>query len=80
LKSGKRVIGNDHPRTLAAMHALAITYDALGYFEEAEKLEVVVLKKRRKVLGEDHLNTLSAMNNLGHTYHCLGKLVEAEAL
>ncbi|KAJ6484600.1 hypothetical protein C8R45DRAFT_1147366 [Mycena sanguinolenta] len=80
VKKWKQFAGDDHPRTLGAMHDLAITYDALGRFEEAEKLKVVVLQKRKKIFGEDHLETLHSIDNLGYTYHCLGKLVEAEAL
>ncbi|KAF7357130.1 TPR-like protein [Mycena sanguinolenta] len=80
VKVKRQFLGDDNFQTLDAIHSLAIRYDSLGQFEEAEKLEVVVLEKRRKLLGDDHMDTLDAMNNLGWTHYCQNHFVEAEGI
>ncbi|KAF7357143.1 FabD/lysophospholipase-like protein [Mycena sanguinolenta] len=80
VKAGREFLGDDNFQTLRAMQWLANKYRDLGQFEEAEKLEVVVLEKWRKLLGDDHLDTLLAMNNLGYTYYCQSRFVEAEGI
>ncbi|KAF7357144.1 hypothetical protein MSAN_01308900 [Mycena sanguinolenta] len=80
VKAKRAFLGDDNFQTLEAMHSLAIRYNELDQFEEAEKLKVVVLEKRRELLGDDHLDTLLAMNNLGNTYYCQRRFVEAEAI
>ncbi|KAF7357145.1 FabD/lysophospholipase-like protein [Mycena sanguinolenta] len=80
VKTKREFLGDNNFQTLRAMHNLAIRYDSLGQFEEAEKLRVVVLGERRELLGDDHLDTLLAMNNLGWTYYCQDRFVEAEKI
>ncbi|KAJ7246193.1 hypothetical protein C8J57DRAFT_1523707 [Mycena rebaudengoi] len=80
LEKSRKLLGNDHPHTLATMHNLALTYDDLGQSTEAEKLKLVVLERRRKSLGDNHLDTLKAMDNLAITYAHLGRCEEAEKL
>ncbi|KAJ7831778.1 hypothetical protein B0H14DRAFT_2592458 [Mycena olivaceomarginata] len=45
------------------MHNLALTYSSLEQFEEAEKLQAVVLDNWRKFLGDDHLLTLAILGD-----------------
>ncbi|KAF7357131.1 FabD/lysophospholipase-like protein [Mycena sanguinolenta] len=78
VKAGREFLGDDDFQTLRAMHWLANRYRTLGQFEDAEKLEAVVLDKWRKLLGDDHLHTLFAMNNLGQTYYCQNRFLEAQ--
>ena len=76
----RRVLGDDHPHTLASMGNLAGTYGKQGRWKDAEALEVVVMEKRKRLLGVDHPDTLMAMGNLASTYHIQGRLDNAEAL
>ncbi|KIJ93719.1 hypothetical protein K443DRAFT_684247 [Laccaria amethystina LaAM-08-1] len=62
------------------MANLAATYQNLGKYTEAEKLEMQVLDARNKILGVEHPDTIRAMANLAATYWNLGKYTEAEKL
>ena len=62
------------------MGNLATTYQNLGKYTEAEKLEIQVLDARRRILGVEHPHTILAMDNLAATLKCLGKYTEAEQL
>lgn len=66
--------------TLGLMGNLASTYHALGQLNDAEKLEVFILKKQQDILGDEHPHTLHTMQKLQHTYQKLGKLDEIESL
>ncbi|MHC4115610.1 MAG: tetratricopeptide repeat protein [Planctomycetota bacterium] len=63
----RRILGEEHPNTLASMGSLAIVYEDQGRYDEAEKLHIKTLEIRRRVLGEEHPNTLASMNNLALT-------------
>ncbi|KAF7333619.1 TPR-like protein [Mycena sanguinolenta] len=63
-----------------AMQSLALIYDNMAQFEDAEKLHVVVLEKRKRLLGDDHLDTLHTMYCLAIIYDNLGRFEEAEKL
>ncbi|PHH75427.1 hypothetical protein CDD80_2380 [Ophiocordyceps camponoti-rufipedis] len=77
VKIHKKVLGHEHPHTLATMGSLAMTYRNQGRWKEAEKLELQVLKIRKGALGDDpHLD----MNNLALTYQDQGRWKEAEKL
>jgi serine/threonine protein kinase/tetratricopeptide (TPR) repeat protein len=60
--------GPSHPKTLASMNALAMVYNHLNRFDEAETLFKQVLQSRRAELGVGHTDTLGSMNNLGFFY------------
>jgi hypothetical protein len=49
-------------------------------WNEAEELEVQMLKARQKLLGTDHPDTLLAMADLAATLRLQGKQNEAEEL
>ncbi len=54
----RRVLGEDHPDTLAAANGLAISLRAAGEYQAAKELgEDTLARRRRRVLGEDHLDT-----------------------
>jgi hypothetical protein len=65
--------GPDHPDTLKAMGALAMSYDEAGRLDEALKLREEVLALSRKVNGPEHLDTLYAMYNLESSYREAGR-------
>jgi tetratricopeptide (TPR) repeat protein len=80
LETRRRVLGGDHPDTLASMHSLGIVYWREGRYGEAERLYRETIEARRRVLGEDHADTLATMNNLAALYVAQGRDEEAEAL
>ncbi|KAJ6025063.1 hypothetical protein N7540_005860 [Penicillium herquei] len=89
MKTSKTKLGEDHPFTLSSMANLALTYRNQGRWEEAkqlqvqeeaEQLEVQVMKTSKTKLGEDHPNTLGSIANLALTYSNQGRWEEAEQL
>jgi tetratricopeptide (TPR) repeat protein len=76
----KRVLGVEHPSTLAGMANLASTYWNQGRWKEAEELNVQVIEMRKRVLGVEHPLTLASMANLAATYWNQGRWKEAEEL
>ncbi|KAF2484018.1 hypothetical protein BDY17DRAFT_322901 [Neohortaea acidophila] len=80
LEGERTVYGEEHIRTLDAMHNLAVTYLWQRRWADAESLLVPVLERKKKALGEEHLDTLIAMGNLATSYRNQGKLTEAEEL
>ncbi|HLN27317.1 MAG TPA: tetratricopeptide repeat protein [Gemmataceae bacterium] len=76
----RRVLGEEHPDTLASMNDLAVLYQAQGQFAKAEQLYSKTVEIRRRVQGEEHPDTLGSMNNLAALYQAQGKLAKAEPL
>ena len=60
----RRVLGEDHPDTLASAHGLAISLRAVGEHQAARELDEDTLARRRRVLGEDHPDTLASAHGL----------------
>ena len=60
----RRVLGEDHPDTLASANNLAIDLRMLGEHQAARELDEDTLARRRRVLGEDHPDTLTSASNL----------------
>jgi tetratricopeptide (TPR) repeat protein/tRNA A-37 threonylcarbamoyl transferase component Bud32 len=75
-----KVLGEEHPDTLIAMHNLTVVYFYQGKYAEAEALYAKVLETRRRLLGEEHPDTLDSMNDLANTHEREGKYAQAEAL
>jgi hypothetical protein len=75
-----RILGVEHPDTLAAMGNLASTYRAQGRTGEAAALQEEVLEKCRRILGAEHPHTLTSMDNLASTCWAQGRTGEAAAL
>ena len=53
------------------MGNLALTYESLGKYEDAEKLQTQVLDVTNRLLGEEHPDTITARSNLSATYNSL---------
>jgi hypothetical protein len=64
----KRVLGPEHPDTLASMNNLAVIYWNQGRWSEVEELNVQIMEIRKRVLGPEHPDTLTSMNNLASIY------------
>jgi hypothetical protein len=73
----ERMLGADHPSTLAARFNLAYAYESAGRLGEAIPLYEQVLAGYERVLGADHRDTLISRNNLACAYESAGRLGEA---
>ncbi|CAG8357010.1 unnamed protein product, partial [Penicillium salamii] len=71
---------DNHEDVIAGTATLATAYWLEGRWEEAEHLDVQVMKTRKTKLGEDHPNTLTSMSNLASTFWNQGRWEEAEQL
>ncbi len=75
-----RTLGAEHSETLTAANNLALVYDHLGRFSEAEALYRRVLDASERTLGPEHPHTLTTMNNLAAMSYQRKKYPEAEAM
>jgi len=75
-----RVLGPEHPDTLATMHNLALVIGDLGRLEDACKLFEETLAVQKRVLGPEHPDTLLTMSNLALALKNLDKLDEVHRL
>lgn len=77
LNERRRIVREEHHKTISAMSNLATTLGEQGHLEEAAKMLKEVLEKRKRILGDEHLSTISAINNLANTLREQGHLKEA---
>lgn len=80
LEISRKLHGDDHPDTLAALHGMASLLNSEGRNAEAEQLLLKVVQGRRRVLGEDHPDTLKSGGYLVVTYMNQGKFEQAAEL
>ncbi|MGW2273660.1 tetratricopeptide repeat protein [Streptomyces yangpuensis] len=80
LASMERVLGPDHPDTLAFRNHLAGAYQSAGDLGRAIPLHEQTLADSERVLGPDHPNTLTSRNNLAGAYQSAGDLGRAISL
>ena len=62
----KRVLGSEHPSTLAAAMSLASALGAKGQYAAAATMHREALEAQKRVLGPEHPDTLRAANNLAN--------------
>ena len=67
-----RMLGPDHPDTLASMNNLAVAYHEAGRRSEAVKLFEKTLAAYERLLGSDHPGTVASRNNLAAVKHISG--------
>jgi len=75
-----RMLGPDHPDTLASMNNLAIACQEAGRKAEAVRLHERALAGRVRVLGPEHPDTLASRNNLAIACQEVGRRAEAVRL
>jgi tetratricopeptide (TPR) repeat protein len=80
LADQERVLGADHPDTLATRNELAEAYRAPGRIAEAITLFEQKLADRERVLGADNPETLLSRSNLAAAYRLAGRTAEAITL
>ena len=80
LARAERVLGGEHPETLAAINNLATLYYTQGGYDRAEALYKRVLAVREKTLGPEHPGVAESLNNLAELYKTQARHAEAEPL
>ena len=80
LTDRRRVLGEDHPDTLASRNNLAGAYQEVGDLGRAIPLLQHGLTECVRVLGKDHPDTLRSRNNLAGAYRDAGDLGQAISL
>ena len=78
LATRKRVLGDEHPKTLRTAGNLAITLCDQGKHVKAEALYRKVLAAQKRVLGDEHPDTLVTAGNLANALRDQGKHAETE--
>ncbi|MFJ9986588.1 tetratricopeptide repeat protein [Streptomyces globisporus] len=72
-----RVLGPDHPDTLASHYEIGLTLSRTGRAEEALNAFTRVAEGRERALGADHPQTLAARQATAHALGRLGRHAEA---
>jgi tetratricopeptide (TPR) repeat protein len=80
LRIQRRVLGADHPNTLATIKNLAAVLSKMGEVAGARTLLEEMLAMKHRVLGPEHADTLSSMNNLALALSAEGNLPRAGQL
>ncbi|MET7284548.1 tetratricopeptide repeat protein [Streptomyces sp. NPDC005573] len=75
-----RILGADHPDTLATRNNLAGAYQDTGDPARAIPLLAQTLDDSVRILGPDHPSTITTRNNLAHIHREAGNLDEAISL
>ncbi len=78
LDTRRRVLGDDHPDTLASINGMGTLLEDQGKLDQAMPFYRETLDTRRRILGDDHPYTLQSINNIGLLLQRQGKLDEAE--
>ena len=77
LADRERLLGPDHPHTLASRANLAYAYRQTGWLAKAIPLYELTVADWRRLLGPDHPRTLRSSNYLASAYREAGRLAEA---
>jgi hypothetical protein len=80
LELHRRMLGNEHPKTIKAASRVAIAAGGEGRYAQAEAQLAEVLKVQRRVLGPENGDTLESMSFLANVYRDHGKYLQAEEL
>ena len=76
----EKILGKEHPSTLASMNNLVLVLSRQGNYKEAERIHRQTLVLREKMLGKEHPDTLGGMNNLAEVLRSQGNYKEAERI
>jgi hypothetical protein len=61
METSLRVLGQEHPDTLASIANIAFTWHSQGYIKKALVLIEEYVKLQERILGIDHPNTVSSL-------------------
>ena len=79
-RKAEKILGKEHPLTLASMNNLAEVLSSQGNYEEAERIHRQASALKERVLGKEHLSTLTSINNLAEVLSSQGNYEEAERI
>ncbi|MFN5912685.1 MAG: tetratricopeptide repeat protein, partial [Bacteroidota bacterium] len=77
LEIRKKILGENHPKTLLTKFNLSVDYSRLGEHLKSISLLEYVLKNRVEKFGADHFETKLVYNNIGLEYFKLGQYDKA---
>ncbi|MFF1904931.1 tetratricopeptide repeat protein [Kitasatospora sp. NPDC058218] len=77
LSQAERILGPDHPNTLASRANLATSYSRAGHTHDAISITEQVAADTERTLGPNHPNTLTARANLAISYSRVGRTHDA---
>lgn len=77
LEIERRVLGPEHPTTLASMYNLGVLLQTMERYEEAETVHREALEIEQRVLGPDHPDVGASYYNLACIESRLGRLDSA---
>ena len=80
VKDPERLLGEEHPITMAAIGNLAVALTRLGRTEESEAVYRRLIELEERMLPQDDLDRTYSLNNLGVHYANIGRFTEAEPL
>lgn len=75
--ASERLLGADHPYTLASRNYLASAYESAGQLDKAIPLFEQSVADSERIQGPDHPNALIARNNLACMFRSAGQLDKA---
>ena len=74
-----KLLGAEHPDTIALQNNLAIVYSIRGNYAKAEQMYQQALAVRERTLGRQHLDVAQSLQNLGALYFQTSKYPQARA-
>jgi len=80
LEGTMKVLGPEHPDTLASLDSLAGTLQAMGDFSGASQIQRRSFEVKTRLLGSDHADTLATMNDLAGSLLEMGEIDEAKRM
>ncbi|MCX5969086.1 MAG: tetratricopeptide repeat protein [Cyanobacteria bacterium] len=80
LEAREKLLGREHPDTLATVGDLARLFQEKGDYEQAEELYQRCLEAQERLLVSEHPNTLRTVGNLASLYQDKGDFDRAESL
>ncbi|MEU0006541.1 tetratricopeptide repeat protein, partial [Streptomyces sp. NPDC006314] len=80
LEARERVLGSDHPSTLASLTNLAAVLQDQGDLERAQALYQRALEARERVLGPDHPSTSTTRHQLASLLNAQGRVESAQQI
>jgi tetratricopeptide (TPR) repeat protein len=80
LEGRRKIVGEDHPDTLASKESLGVMLAGRGKLREGEELLRAVLEARRRLLGGDHASTIQITSQLASLLEMKNERAAAESL
>ncbi len=77
IETGERILGPNHPDTIAARLNLANSYQSAGRTAEAIPIKEQVVADFERILGSDNPSFITARSNLARSYQSAGRTAEA---